>query len=44
MRCGTHEYTPGSQGHNSNTCRANIDKTTSAAEGKKKANFQGARR
>lgn len=44
MKCGIHEYTPGSQGHNSNTCRANIDKTTSAAEGKKKANFQGARR
>ena len=44
MKCGVQQYSPGSKGHNSNTCQSAIDKITSAAEGRKKADFQGARR
>ena len=39
VKCGVVKYEPGSKGHNSRTCQAPADKTTSAAEGKKKANF-----
>lgn len=39
VRCGVAKYEPGGRGHNSRTCQAPVDKTTSAAEGKKKANF-----
>ena len=39
VRCGVVKYEAGKGGHNSRTCKAPVDKTTSAAEGKKKANF-----
>jgi NACalpha-BTF3-like transcription factor len=39
VRCGVAKYEPGAHGHNSRTCKAAVDKTTSAAEGKKQANF-----
>ena len=39
VRCGVVKYEGGHHGHNSRTCQAPVDKTTSAAEGKKKANF-----
>ena len=39
VRCGVAKYEPGGRGHNSRTRQAPVDKTTSAAEGKKKANF-----
>jgi hypothetical protein len=38
-RCGVAKYEPGNSGHNSRTCKAPADKTTSAAEGVKRANF-----
>lgn len=39
VRCGVVKYEPGARGHNSRTCKAPVDKTTSAADGKRKANF-----
>jgi len=39
IKCGVAKYEPGGGGHNSRTCKAAADKTTSAAEGVKKANF-----
>lgn len=39
VRCGVAKYEPGGRGHNSRTCKAAVDKTTSAVEGRKKANF-----
>lgn len=39
IKCGVAKYEGGSKGHNSRTCKAPADKTTSAAEGLKKANF-----
>jgi hypothetical protein len=38
-KCGVVKYEPGGHGHNSRSCKAPVDKTTSAAEGLKKANF-----
>ena len=40
IKCGVHKYEPGSRGHNSVTCKAAIDKTTTVEEGKKKADFR----
>jgi hypothetical protein len=39
VKCGVAKYEPGGDGHNARTCKAAADKTTSVAEGKKKANF-----
>ena len=39
IKCGIAKYEGGGKGHNSRTCKAPVDKTTSAAEGRKKANF-----
>jgi hypothetical protein len=39
IKCGIVKYEGGSKGHNSRTCKSAADKTTSAAEGLKKANF-----
>lgn len=39
MKCGVAKYEGGSRGHNSRTCKEPADKTTSAAEGRKKADF-----
>ena len=39
IKCGVVKYEGGGRGHNSRTCKAAVDKTTSAAEGKKKAGF-----
>ena len=39
LRCGIAKYESGNGGHNSRTCRATVDKTTSVVEGKKKAGF-----
>ncbi|HZL04851.1 MAG TPA: hypothetical protein VFE45_05450 [Coriobacteriia bacterium] len=39
IKCGVAKYEPGGKGHNSRTCQAGADKTTSVVEGKKKANF-----
>jgi hypothetical protein len=39
IKCGIAKYEGGGKGHNSRTCQASADKTTSAAEGKKKAGF-----
>lgn len=39
IKCGVTKYEPGGKGHNSRTCKLPADKTTSAVEGKKKANF-----
>jgi hypothetical protein len=39
IKCGVAKYEGGGKGHNSRTCKAPVDKTTSAAEGRKKANF-----
>ena len=39
IKCGIVKYEGGGKGHNSRTCKAPVDKTTSAAEGRKKANF-----
>lgn len=39
VRCGVAKYEPGGRGHNSRTCKAPVDKTTSAADGKRKADF-----
>ena len=38
-KCGVAKYEPGAHGHNSRTCKGAVDKTTSTAEGIKKANF-----
>lgn len=38
-KCGVAKYEGGHNGHNSRTCKAVADKTTSVAEGKKKAGF-----
>ena len=38
-KCGVAKYEPGGKGHNSVTCKAAADKTTSVAEGLKKAGF-----
>ena len=38
-KCGVAKYEPGGKGHNSVTCKAAADKTTSVEEGKKKAGF-----
>lgn len=39
IKCGIAKYEPGGRGHNAGICRAAADKTTSVAEGKKKAGF-----
>jgi hypothetical protein len=39
IKCGVVKYEPGGKGHNSRTCKAAADKTTSVAEGRKKAGF-----
>jgi len=39
IRCGVARYEGGNKGHNSRTCQAPADKTTSVAEGMKKAGF-----
>ena len=39
IKCGVAKYAPGGHGHNAVTCKAAADKTTSAEEGRKKANF-----
>jgi hypothetical protein len=39
IKCGVAKYEPGGKGHNSRTCKAAADKTTSVAEGRKKAGF-----
>jgi hypothetical protein len=39
IKCGVAKYEPGGHGHNAVTCKAAADKTTSAEEGRKKANF-----
>jgi hypothetical protein len=39
IKCGIKKYEPGGKGHNSRTCKLPADKTTSAVEGRKKANF-----
>jgi len=39
IRCGVAAYSPGASGHNSSTCKAAVDLTTPAAEGKKRAGF-----
>jgi hypothetical protein len=39
IRCGVTKYESGSKGHNAAVCRLPVDKTTSVAEGRKKANF-----
>jgi len=38
-KCGVAKYEGGAHGHNSRTCKAAADKTTSVADGVKKANF-----
>jgi len=38
-KCGIAKYEGGSHGHNTRTCKAAADKTTSVEEGRKKANF-----
>ena len=38
-KCGVAKYEPGGHGHNAVTCKAPADKTTTAAEGRKKAGF-----
>jgi len=38
-KCGVAKYEPGGKGHNSVTCKAAADKTTSVEEGRKKAGF-----
>ena len=40
VRCGVAKYEGGNTGHNSRTCKAPMDKTTSAAVGAKKAGGQ----
>jgi alkylated DNA nucleotide flippase Atl1 len=39
VKCGVTKYEPGGRGHNSRTCKLPADLTTSAADGKKKADF-----
>jgi hypothetical protein len=39
VKCGVVKYEGGGKGHNSRTCQAPADKTTSAADGKRKAGF-----
>ena len=39
IKCGIAKYEPGNNGHNSRTCRAKADSTTTVVEGKKKAGF-----
>jgi hypothetical protein len=39
IKCGVVKYEGGGKGHNSRTCRAPADRTTTVAEGKKKAGF-----
>ena len=39
VRCGVAKYGPGAHGHNARTCKAPVDKTTNAVDGKKKADF-----
>ena len=39
IKCGVAKYEPGGKGHNSRTCKAAVDLKTSAADGRKKANF-----
>ena len=39
IKCGVVKYEPGGKGHNSSTGKAAADKTTSVAEGRKKAGF-----
>ena len=40
-RCGVVKYERGSKGHNARTCKSAVDKTTSAAEGKRIALAKG---
>jgi hypothetical protein len=40
IKCGVKKYEGGSKGHNSRTCTAPADKTTSVAQGRKAAGFQ----
>jgi hypothetical protein len=37
IKCGVTKYEPGGKGHNSRTCKLPVDKTTSVAEGMRKA-------
>lgn len=39
IKCGVVKYEGGNKGHNAGTCKAAADKTTTVAEGKKKAGF-----
>ena len=39
VRCGVAKYGPGAHGHNARTCKAPVDKSTSAVDGRKKADF-----
>jgi hypothetical protein len=39
IKCGVTKYEPGGKGHNSRTCTLPINKSISAVEGRKKANF-----
>lgn len=39
IKCGVAKYEGGGNGHNSRTCKAPADITTSVAEGRKRANF-----
>jgi hypothetical protein len=39
IKCGVVKYEGGGKGHNAGTCKAAADKTTTVAEGKKKAGF-----
>lgn len=39
IKCGIVKYEGGSRGHNSRTCQASADKSTSVADGRRKANF-----
>jgi len=41
VRCGVVKYERGSKGHNARTCKAPVDKNTSAAEGKRLAVAKG---
>ena len=39
IKCGITKYEPGGKGHNSRTCKLPVNKSLSASEGRKKANF-----
>ena len=39
IKCGITKYEPGGKGHNSRTCKLPVNKSLSASEGRRKANF-----